>query len=392
MDQTSTITADLLYDNGILNDPNNPELYYHDPSNGCVPNGIPITFNGTMGSINPISTTLTEGQTQAIFTSNNSGTCNITATVDSQSVSTPIMVGLPVINSINPANNADINNASKVITITFSVHILAGSSYNDITVTGSSGIVSTTSQINGNILTLTPTSNLTNGNYYVNILINALTDLAGNNLTTEYIPNFTLDTVPPTIKTITPTSSAVNIPTKQVIKITFNEPIKAGNLNITLTNSNGVITPITTSINGNILSINHKALLTNGKYTLTLHAGSITDLAGNSLAIVGSSFTVDSIPPTVKTIKPVKNAVKVPTNQIIKITFSEPIKAGNLVIELKTRTGKEVLFIRTISGNTLKPKSLLSKGIKYSIILHTGCVTDLANNNLAVYSSSFTTV
>jgi hypothetical protein len=51
-----------LYDNGILNDPNNPELYYHDPSNGCVPNGISITFNGTMGSINPISTTLTEGQ------------------------------------------------------------------------------------------------------------------------------------------------------------------------------------------------------------------------------------------------------------------------------------------------------------------------------------------
>lgn len=131
-----------------------------------------------MGSINPISTTLTEGQTQAIFTSNNSGTCNITATVDSQSVSTPIMVGLPVINSINPANNADINNASKVITITFSVHILAGSSYNDITVTGSSGIVSTTSQINGNILTLTPTSNLTNGNYYVNILIKALTDFS----------------------------------------------------------------------------------------------------------------------------------------------------------------------------------------------------------------------
>jgi predicted outer membrane repeat protein len=392
--QTSTISANLLYDNGILNDPNNPELYYHDPSNGCVPDGIPVTFSGYLGSVNPINTTLTEGLSQAIFTPNNSGSGNITATVDNQSVSAPIMIGPPTIDSINPTNNSSTNNIGKVITITFNVPIVSGSSYNDITVTGPSGIVSTTSQINGNILTLTPTSSYINGNYYVNIPINAVTDLAGNNLTTTYNSNFTVDTVPPTVKTITPIKNAINIPTNQVIKITFSKAIKAGNMNITLTNSSGAPVTISTSINGNILTINHKALLTNGKYTLTLHTGSITDLTGNPLAIVGSSFTVDSIPPTVKTITPVKNAIKIPTNQIIKITFSESIKAGNMAIELKTSTGKEILFTRTISGNTLtiKPKSLLSKGIKYTLILHTGCVTDLASNNLTAYSSCFTTV
>jgi methionine-rich copper-binding protein CopC len=304
------------------------------------------------------------------------------------------MIGPPTIDSINPTNNSSTNNIGKVITITFNVPIVSGSSYNDITVTGPSGIVSTTSQINGNILTLTPTSSYINGNYYVNIPINAVTDLAGNNLTTTYNSNFTVDTVPPTVKTITPIKNAINIPTNQVIKITFSKAIKAGNMNITLTNSSGAPVTISTSINGNILTINHKALLTNGKYTLTLHTGSITDLTGNPLAIVGSSFTVDSIPPTVKTIIPVKNAIKIPTNQIIKITFSESIKAGNMAIELKTSTGKEILFTRTISGNTLtiKPKSLLSKGIKYTLILHTGCVTDLASNNLTAYSSCFTTV
>ena len=392
--QTSTITADLLYDNGILNDPNNPELYYHDPSNGCIPDGTPVTFSGNLGSINTLDVTLTDGQAQSIFTSNNSGTGNVTAILDSQSVSAPIMVGPLTVNSIDPLNYSDINNVNKAITITFNLPILAGGSYNSITVTGPSGIVPTTSQINGNILTLTPTSSYTNGNYYVNIPLNAVTDLAGNNLTTTFNSNFTIDTVPPTIKTIIPTNNAINIPTNQVIKITFSKTIKAGNMDITLTNSKGTPVTITTSINGNILTINHKALLTNGKYTLTLHTGSITDLAGNSQAIMSSSFTVDSIPPTIKTITPAKNAIKVPTNQIIKVTFSEPIKAGNMVIELKTSTGKEISFTRTISGNTLtiKSKSLLSKGIKYTLILHTGSVTDLANNNLATYSSSFTTV
>ncbi len=279
----STVTVDLLYDsNGV----------FHDPSNGCVPDGIPVIFSGNIGTINPLNTTLANGQAQAIFTSNNSGTGNIIAKVDSQSVSAPIMVG------------------------------------------------------------------------------------------------------PPTIKTITPTNNAMNIPSDQMIKITFSEAIKAGNMDITLTNSKGIPVTITTSINGNILTINHKALLTNGKYTLTLHTGSITDLASNNLAVCSRCFTVYSMPPTIKTITPVKNAVNVPTNQIIKITFSKPIKAGSMFIELKNSTGNEIKFTQTISGNTLtlKPTAYLSKGVKYTILLHTGCITDLANNNLAPCTSCFTTV
>ena len=182
----------------------------------------------------------------------------------------------------------------------------------------------------------------------------------------------------------------MNIPSDQMIKITFSETIKAGNMDITLTNSKGTPVTITTSINGNILTINHKALLTNGKYTLTLHTGSITDLASNNLAVCSRCFTVYSMPPTIKTITPVKNAVNVPTNQIIKITFSKPIKAGSMFIELKNSTGNEIKFTQTISGNTLtlKPTAYLSKGVKYTILLHTGCITDLANNNLAPCTNS----
>lgn len=281
LNQSSEVTADLLYDNdGNL-------------VNGTLPEKIPLNFNTTLGSI-VTSSFLINGSTQSILNGGlTTGDATVSATLDNQTVSTIV----------------NIKNV-------------------------------------------------------------------------------------PLVETSNPTRNAINIPPNQVIKITFNEPIEAGNMDITLQNSKGITTPITTSISGNILTINHKSPLTNGICALILHTGSITDINGNLLALYGMSFTVDSIPPTLKTITPIKNALKVPVNQVIKITFSEPIKAGNMDIEIKTSTGKEIKFTKTISGNTLilKPTSLLSKGTKYLIILHTGCVTDIAANNLAIYGSDFTTI
>ena len=218
-------------------------------------------------------------------------------------------------------------------------------------------------------------------------------DLA-NNQSPIYTNTYTIDEVSPTIAKITPSNNGMNVPTNQVIKIIFSEPIKTGSMDIILKNSKGTPISITTNINGNILIINHKTLLSNGKYYLIMHTGSVTDLAGNPLAICSNSFTVDSTIPTVKTVTPTRNAVKVSNNQVIKIIFSEPIKTGNMQIVLKTDKGKEVKFTENINGNilTLKPTTKLNNGTKYSIVLHSGSVTDLANNNLTLYSSSFTTI
>ena len=41
---TTVVTADLLYDNGILTDPTHPELYYHNPSAGHIPDGTISKF------------------------------------------------------------------------------------------------------------------------------------------------------------------------------------------------------------------------------------------------------------------------------------------------------------------------------------------------------------
>ena len=77
-------------------------------------------------------------------------------------------------------------------------------------------------------------------------------------------------------------------------------------------------------------------------------------------------------------------------NKVIKITFSEPIKAGTLWINLKNSAGTLVSTNKSISGNvlTITHASLLTTG-KYTLILHTGSLKDLAGNSLSAYTSNF---
>jgi len=78
---------------------------------------------------------------------------------------------------------------------------------------------------------------------------------------------------------------------------------------------------------------------------------------------------------------------------MIIITFNEPIKAGNIWIELKNSAKAGIPFTETIYGNTITitPSTLLSKGVKYIVTIHTGSVTDLAGNPVSLFSIIFTT-
>lgn len=80
----STITVDLLHDsNGV----------YHNPKNGHVPYGLPVTYTATHGTINPTSGALVNNSATSAFTADHSGVAMVTAKVDNQTVSTPVMIG-----------------------------------------------------------------------------------------------------------------------------------------------------------------------------------------------------------------------------------------------------------------------------------------------------------
>ena len=91
---TSNITADLLHDsNGV----------YHDPASGHVPDGIPINFTTTLGTITtPLSTFNGTGNSTIDF-GNQVGTADVSVEVDNAIVLTNVTLNLlPTVITVNP--------------------------------------------------------------------------------------------------------------------------------------------------------------------------------------------------------------------------------------------------------------------------------------------------
>ena len=363
-----------------------------NPTKGHIPDDTPVTFKTTLGSIKSPLSTVNGVATSTLVSGLVSGIANVSTTVDNQTVHTLVTIDTipPKVKTIDPANNEVNVPANKVIKVTFNKPIKAGTMWIELK-NSNRTLIHITASITGNVLTIIHNALLQNGKYTLGLHTSSITDLDGNPLAI-WGSSFTIYSTPPKVKIIDPANNSINVPTNKVIKVTFNKPIKAGTMWIELKNSSRKLIHITTSITGNVLTITHKALLQNGKYTLGLHTGSITDLDGNPLTIWGSSFTIYSTPPKVKTIDPANNSINVPTNKVIKVTFNKPIKAGTMWIELRNNSDTLIPVTASINGNILTIKHpTLSKGVKYTMELHSRCITDLAGNPLKAWITKFTT-
>ena len=88
----SNVEAALLYDSGILNDPKHPDLYYHVPSLGHIPDGFLTSFSvAGLGNINPVTNITTNGSTNTTFTRLEAGVSVVSATIDAQTVTANIL-------------------------------------------------------------------------------------------------------------------------------------------------------------------------------------------------------------------------------------------------------------------------------------------------------------
>ena len=100
----SEITAILLYDSDGV---------YHDPANGKLPDGIPVTFTGSNGKYNPTTGILIDGQAKSFFTANAVGKTKLSTTVDNQTLSIYIIADPQPTNPTNPINtNNSINHTT----------------------------------------------------------------------------------------------------------------------------------------------------------------------------------------------------------------------------------------------------------------------------------------
>ncbi len=286
---TSTITADLQHDSGILTDPANPTLYYHDPIYGHVIDGILTTFSTTIGNVNPTASSMVNGQVSTIFTGSTIGTAVISALVDAQTVTKNVITtqnSPPVLTATDPTNNAVNVALNKVVKFTFNKNIqLATNPWIEFkTTTGT--IIKFTTSVSGKILSLTPSSLLLSGTKYIVILHSgSVTDSQKTGTTSPIVLSFTTDTAP-TVTSVSPTKNALKIPTNKVVKFTFNKTIKLGtNPWIEFKTSTGTAIKFITSVSGNVLNLTPSSLLKNKtQYIVILHSNSVTSTGGAGLA------------------------------------------------------------------------------------------------------------
>jgi hypothetical protein len=129
-------------------------------------------------------------------------------------------------------------------------------------------------------------------------------------------------------------------------------------------------TPITTSQ----LNLDIKTAVNNGSDGYELFR----------YGLITSGFTGYAVVPTIVSSNPANKAINVKTNQVITVTFSKTITAGSLLIDLKKSNGTSIPLIFTINGTVLTINHpVLSYGT-YSLSLHTGSLTDLSGNKLAL--------
>jgi methionine-rich copper-binding protein CopC len=198
------------------------------------------------------------------------------------------------------------------------------------------------------------------------------------NVSTSAAANVT-DHTSPQVTAVNPVNNSVVLKS-QPIKVTFNEPIKAGKSWIELKNGKTVISS-KNSISGKTLSIIPTNPLATGiKYNLVIHTGSVTDLSGNGNKAYVSSFTVSTI--TLAQMKDglsraqtffnnnqrLPNYVSYGSNKIPIAKFQKIIATQGLKINTKIKTSS--------SNATIAQIMISASKFRYSGAAHTGAAME----------------
>lgn len=260
--------------------------------------------------------------------------------------------------------------------------------------------------------TFTPSSPLAGGTTYTATITTGAKDAAGNGLASARTWTFiTADNVPPTVRTVSPADSAINVATNTAVTVTFSKQINASTVNQMTFNvrNTGTGAPVagvvTYSASNNTATFTPSGPLANStNYTVTVTRG-VTDTSGNPLASqFMSSFTTIPVPdttrPTVVGTTPPRGEANVAVNTAVTVSFSEPMDASFITtstVLLATTVGGtpvpgSVTYNATTNTATFTPSTPLANGTGYTITVTTGVRDTAGNRLLADFTSGFTTI
>lgn len=267
----------------------------------------------------------------------------------------------------------------------------------------------------GNQVTINPTSTFTGSTcIFVTVNATAVKDDSDNffagfddattlNFTTE-------DLTAPVISSLTPSDNSTSASRTANMQIAFNENVKKGTGYITIRSAltDAIfdqidVTSGDVTITNNVASINFDPdFLANASYYVAVDAGTFMDMNDNIFTggwndkTTWNFRTIDDIAPTLVAAIPADNSTNVANNANLLITFNEPVKAGtgNIVIVQGTDLYENIDITNTdrvqFSGNqiTINPSNDFASSQPYIVLIASGVIKDIANNNFAGITDS----
>jgi hypothetical protein len=252
----------------------------------------------------------------------------------------------------------------------------------------------------------TPTAVLSASTLYNVKITTAAKDNMGMGLAKDYKWSFTTGLVPdltkPTVTLTDPLNNATGVLLNKAVDVTFSKAMDVA----TVTSLTYTLKQGSTAVAGAVTYTGTKATFTpaaNLAYS-KIYTGTVTtgakDVAGNALAADYTfSFTTLDAPdvalPMINSTLPVTSATGVAANNVVNVTFNEPMTASTINSNTFTVMNGTTPVAGTVTytGNTatFTPAADLSPNTLYTVTVTTG-VKDLAGNALAANSVfTFTT-
>jgi hypothetical protein len=200
----------------------------------------------------------------------------------------------PIVVAITPPNHSIQVPVNSVLTVTFNKSLSTTAPLaNVITVTGTSGIVSSTAP---NVLTFTPTTPLVTNTIYT-VTVNGAVSFGGNVQTAAYTSGFVSpETMPPLLQLNSPASGSFVNSSKPTISITLSDALTGINAASPSLILDGQL--VSASAGSTSLSFTPATPLGDGTHTFTASALNNAGILGT----LSSSFVVDTAPPGAATL------------------------------------------------------------------------------------------
>ncbi len=235
-------------------------------------------------------------------------------------------------------------------------------------------------------------------------------DLADNRFqsTTDFfytMDNDVEDVDAPSVESVSPVDGASLVSVNAVVTVRFSEPMDpslATGANVTLEVQGGATVDANLAFSESLLTLRPTSdLALSTTYDFTIDG--LTDLAGNALPAFSSSFDTsfvsnrDTTRPFVSAFNPSNATQNVPLNQVVTVTFSEPISPVSLTgdrvrLEIPGLGGRVPASLgidASLTVVTLTPDELLVPNTLYRIRVDT--ILDTAGNQMFGTSSDFNT-